>query len=707
MIELQLYEPHTDHSDTYQDLTQCGICLSLIKEPKALPCLHSFCLKCLSKDAEDRRGTVVCPMCRQDFLIPPEGIKGFITNFVINTLKDRQEVLSRLQTKDARIPCSCCGATDNKAGAYCTDCGGFICEKCVDFHNTDLSVNNHKTVPFVDLQSGKVDIKSVMRQEYCKKHKGQILEFYCKTCDVFLCVGCTADDHSGHTLVNLERATDEQRSEIKKLTIDCGQVSQQVAKTLKSVEQVRNNLQKSEQKAKADLHQAAEELRTKVLAEIQQREIEMEAQITQAAAENIKQIDTQKDRLQLQQIRLQTPLQMVSEMTQSGSDNDFALIFSSLKSNMSHLRDLKTQDADESFGEIDFIRSESLLSSVPNLGSLSVGSKRKGTTITHVSEIPATSASGSRTDTTSSVSSSTRIVSPGSFATASGISGPIQRTLGSASRTRNIETWKLIKQVNSSGKLSCSRHAAFMSGGDFLITDFSQPSILQVFNQSGHFKRKLDIGHGLKTGQISYPWNVVVSPDGRIFTTQETSFVNVYDPNGNFKYHFPTRSPSNVLSKTRDAQLMGLAIDNQGCVLVGEWTQKYISKHSVDGSHISSIKVPISPLYIAVTSDDRVIVSSGGGGTHILDTNGSILHTLNSPPCVSDWCPYGICFTPDDEIYLANYSVSDGNIYRYSWSGQYLGRIIKEVDCPAGITRTNDNTLVVVEDDSVKMFSRQ
>ncbi|XP_072050086.1 uncharacterized protein [Amphiura filiformis] len=634
----------------------------------------------------------MCPLCRQHSTIPTEGINGFITNFLINTLKDREELAAKLQSKDARFVCSYCNAIDTHAEAFCTDCCGFICQECGMRHKKVVIMQNHKTVNFADLQSGKVDIKSVMRQEYCRKHKGQILEFFCKTCDVLVCVGCTDVDHLGHTRIKLKSSTDDQKSEIKQLSTECGKISQVVAKALKCVDKVRNELQKGVEKAKADLHLAAEEFRKKVLAQIQQKEIDIEGQITQAATENINQIDAQKDILQLQQIRLQTPLQMASEVTQSGSDNDFALIFSSLKSCLNQLRDMKVDDVDENLGEIEFTRNQYVLSPMLSLGYLSVGSKKNEYNHgkTKSTATPATQKSDSS-------------------ATATGVDRHIQEVLAGVRGTTNDGTWKLIKQFGF-GKLSCGRDIAITSDRYFIVTDLDISSVLQVFNQSGTFKCKLDIGQGLKSRQKSYPWNVVVSTYGRIFTTQQTSHVNVCDTTGTFKYQFATRSPSNVSCTAQNAELIGLAIDNQGCVFVGEYTQQYISKHLLDGSHISSIKVPISPCYIAVPSQDHIIVSSGWGGTaHILDTNGNIIHTLNPPPSVNTWNPCGICYTSDDEIYLANcaYGGGCGGIYRYSKSGQYLGCIIKHVEYPAGLTLTDDdNTLVVVEEKSVKVFSR-
>ncbi|XP_072045817.1 E3 ubiquitin-protein ligase TRIM71-like [Amphiura filiformis] len=669
-----------------KDLTDCGICLLTIEEPKALPCLHSYCLKCLAQWAKGKKDKVRCPICSQDFPIPPEGIKGFITNFVINTLKDRREMEERLHAKDARAPCSSCGATDSKAEAYCTDCGGFICEDCVGTHSRLLILQDHNPIPYIDLQSGKVDIKSVMKKQCCKEHKGQVLRFYCKTCGVLICHECTVIDHpaSSHSLVNLKHATKEQRSEVKQLMTDCNKIQDMVEGFLKSAEQVQHNLEKSLEIANEALHQAADAARDRIT----QKEKEQEAELSQAAAVSKKQIEAQKESLQMQQTRLQTALQMATEVTQTGSDHDLALVFTSLKDNLRQLRDMKPGTVDGDLGEMKFTSNPSTLSTALSLGSMSIGRNKSNAPASH----------GVKKTETSVIRS---------YSKPSQSRGPRQLHGG-------IGTWKLSKQFGNRGqqKLQDGIDIAMTSVGDLIVADDSYGQV-RVFNQSGDFKYNLDTKQGMKSGQKSRPWNVVVSQDGRIFITHMVSHVNVYDPNGTYKYRFPTESPSNVSSDAQDTELCGLALDNQGCLLVGEINQKYISKHRLDGSHVSSIKVSIPPGYIAVTSTDNLIVSNGNCShppiVQVVDPTGNILHTLNPPSGVSLWYPFGICCTADD-IYIANWQPArnGGGIYCYSISGQYMGCITQEVDWSAGLALIeNENKLLVVEEKKVKIFSRQ
>ena len=46
-----------------RELTDCSICLDIIKEPKALSCLHTFCNSCINKVARRNR-VICCPYCK-------------------------------------------------------------------------------------------------------------------------------------------------------------------------------------------------------------------------------------------------------------------------------------------------------------------------------------------------------------------------------------------------------------------------------------------------------------------------------------------------------------------------------------------------------------------------------------------------------------------------------------------------------------------
>lgn len=52
----------------------CSKCEDPFTDPRILPCLHSFCLKCLQKLSES---TLQCPECDEEVPLPSSGVQAF------------------------------------------------------------------------------------------------------------------------------------------------------------------------------------------------------------------------------------------------------------------------------------------------------------------------------------------------------------------------------------------------------------------------------------------------------------------------------------------------------------------------------------------------------------------------------------------------------------------------------------------------------
>ena len=118
------------------DWTTCPICLEVLDNPKSLPCIHGFCLKCLERHFRDKKpgDEVPCPLCRKEFKIPPDGLCGLQHHFIIQQLVDARNVSSKSTDE---VPCQACLEVNEEnessvvsATMYCVDCGEYLCERC-------------------------------------------------------------------------------------------------------------------------------------------------------------------------------------------------------------------------------------------------------------------------------------------------------------------------------------------------------------------------------------------------------------------------------------------------------------------------------------------------------------------------------------------------------------------------------------------------
>lgn len=70
------------------DITECSICAEVFKEPRCLPCAHTFCLGCLEVYGKDVKPSskALCPMCRMKFTVPTGGWKNLPRNYIVEKL---------------------------------------------------------------------------------------------------------------------------------------------------------------------------------------------------------------------------------------------------------------------------------------------------------------------------------------------------------------------------------------------------------------------------------------------------------------------------------------------------------------------------------------------------------------------------------------------------------------------------------------------
>ena len=185
-----------DSSTTQDEYSlRCSVCLDDFKDPKVLPCCHTFCKFCLKKilnpSAEQPKGqmrstatvernenerkpeeiSLIFPQCRAQHKILG-GVDVLLTDFAIESELCRLKKVD--EQKDVELRCGLCESTDPVV-SYCADCSSPLCDFCVRAHRRQRQYNGHsvKSIEEVDSKLLHDDTSKLQKHAgglVCSKH---------------------------------------------------------------------------------------------------------------------------------------------------------------------------------------------------------------------------------------------------------------------------------------------------------------------------------------------------------------------------------------------------------------------------------------------------------------------------------------------------------------------------------------------------------
>lgn len=146
--------------EQFEQLLTCAICLDRYRNPKLLPCQHSFCMEpCMdglvdyvrrqvrnpnNLKFENNRthlfkkkfSQVKCPECRAEHRIPYQGVQGYPTNVTLQRfLEVHIEITGELPDPTSGQIMERCNVCSEKAYcSMCVHCEKKICPDCKGAH---------------------------------------------------------------------------------------------------------------------------------------------------------------------------------------------------------------------------------------------------------------------------------------------------------------------------------------------------------------------------------------------------------------------------------------------------------------------------------------------------------------------------------------------------------------------------------------------
>ncbi|KAI4795552.1 hypothetical protein KUCAC02_029810 [Chaenocephalus aceratus] len=193
-----------------EDQFLCSICLDVFTDPVAIPCGHNFCKACISEHW-DRNVPSQCPNCKEVFNIKPElRINTFISEMAAQFRQSARQKASSSSSeqqvvKPGEVPCDVCTGTRLKALKSCLVCLESYCETHLEPHLTRAGLKKHQLI----------DPEENLESRMCVKHD-KLLELFCQTDQVCVCIHCTVSEHKTHDVVPLKEEYEGKKAELGK-----------------------------------------------------------------------------------------------------------------------------------------------------------------------------------------------------------------------------------------------------------------------------------------------------------------------------------------------------------------------------------------------------------------------------------------------------------------------------------------------------------
>ncbi|XP_033982050.1 probable E3 ubiquitin-protein ligase TRIML1 [Trematomus bernacchii] len=227
-----------------EDQFLCSICLDVFTDPVSTPCGHNFCKACISQHW-DTKVPYQCPNCKKLFHTRPELlVNTFISEMAAQFRQSAQQKASSSSSeqhvvKPGEVPCDVCTGTSLKALKSCLVCLESYCETHLERHLTRPGLKKHQLIDPVENLEGRM----------CVKHD-KLLELFCQTDQVCVCMLCTYSDHKTHDVVPLKEGYEGKKAELGKTETE---IQQMIRKRRLKIQEMNGSVELSKEGADREI----------------------------------------------------------------------------------------------------------------------------------------------------------------------------------------------------------------------------------------------------------------------------------------------------------------------------------------------------------------------------------------------------------------------------------------------------------------------
>ena len=365
------------------DITECSICTEVYTDPRVLPCVHTYCLKCIEAWSKDKQpgDKLACPLCRKEYTLSSNGVADLPKNFFVANFLQMKE-LSRVDSKTSFCEACSSGAKSksedrNVASVYCVECRMKLCHNCEQIHKSVKLTRSHKLIAVGDTANAEILYQS-MPSPLCDQHKDESLKIYCFDCKLAMCKICYGKSHKRHKCSDVNEVVDDFR---KQMSVDADSIAAGVERCremLESVENEKNDLNEHVTKTGIEISEKAEQLKRM----IDDHKEKLLNELSSMKQKRMKEIESLREEIERQLLSMESYKNYVDEVRQKGTACDIARAASGLHDRADELLTFDVIErtlADLSHVDVTFTSSNFVIDDVNNaLGQLRLNAVKGG-----------------------------------------------------------------------------------------------------------------------------------------------------------------------------------------------------------------------------------------------------------------------------------------------------------------------------------------
>ncbi|KAM6946092.1 LOW QUALITY PROTEIN: tripartite motif-containing protein 3-like [Aplochiton taeniatus] len=591
----------------------CSICLDHYHNPKVLPCLHTFCEKCLQNYIPPQSLTLSCPVCRQTSILPEKGVAALQNNFFITNL---MEVLQREPGCARPEACSVLESVSAAAAA---------CQP--------LS---------------------------CPNHEGKVMEFYCESCETAMCLECTEGEHREHVTVPLRDVLEQHKSALKNQLDAVRNRLPQLTAAIELVNEISKQLTERKNEAVNEISATFEELEKA----LHLRKAALVTDLENICSTKQKVLQAQLACLLQGKENIQSSCSFTEQALSHGSATEVLLVQKQMGERVSALARHAFPEQPHENGHLDCqVETEGLRRSIQNLGVLITTGAVGHTSVATGEGLRHALVGQHATVTVTTKDKDGELVKTGNAALrAQIVAADGGRTEAEVADNKN-GTYEVGYTVRSEGEFSFSLllYQQPVRGSPFRLRAVKPSDVLQSPDDvkrrvkspsgtGGHVRQKAvrrpssmysttkkkenpiedeliyRVGtRGRDKGEFTNLQGISTSSNGRIVVADSNNqCIQVFTNDGLFKLRFGVRgrSPGQLQRPT------GVTVDVNGDIIVADYDNRWVSIFSSDGKFKSKIGAGrlMGPKGVAVDKNGHIIaVDNKACCVFIFQANGKLV----------------------------------------------------------------------------------